>query len=168
MLTIMQYGRTVYNVNMVDLKKKQRAELNTALELLHFGFRSITSHPDQCLSKLGYSRVHQRVLYFIARNNHCSINELLAIMRVSKQYLHRPLKQLVDDGYVTSEQDSQDRRIKRLALSKKGARLEEKLTGEQRQQLAGVFDKAGSQAEAGWRKIMTLLATELEQNGNNK
>jgi len=121
MLTIMQYGRSVYNVNMIDLKKEtpldtelNQTELNQALELLHFGFRSITSHPDQQLSELGYSRVHHRILYFVGRHSGCSINELLAIMQVSKQYLHRPLRQLVEDGYIRVNQDQEDRRIKRL------------------------------------------------------
>ncbi len=112
------------------------------------------------LRALGYSRVHHRVLYFVGRNPGCSVNELLSIMRVSKQYLNRPLRQLVEDGYIESKRDARDRRVKRLKLTGKGRRLEEALTGEQRSQLAEVFRKAGPRAEAGWRKVMALLAGE--------
>jgi len=132
-------------------------QLNQALEALHFGFRAITAHPDERLKALGYSRVHHRVLYFVGRNPGCSINELLGIMRVSKQYLNRPLRQLIEDGYIQAKQDRQDRRVKRLQLTRKGQRLENSLTWEQREQLAEVFRKAGPQAEAGWRKVMELL-----------
>ncbi len=132
--------------------------LNQALEALYFGFRAITAHPDERLRALGYSRVHHRILYFVGRNPGCSINELLGIMRVSKQYLNRPLRQLVEDGYIQSRQDTRDRRVKRLKLTPKGRRLEEKLTGEQRAQLAEVFKQAGPEAEAGWRRVMELLA----------
>lgn len=132
--------------------------LNQALEALHFGFRAITAHPDERLGALDYSRVHHRVLYFVGRNPGCSVKELLEIMRVSKQYLNRPLRRLIEDGYIQSKRDADDRRVKRLRLTPKGRRLEERLTGEQRAQLAEVFQKAGPQAEAGWRRVMALLA----------
>lgn len=133
-------------------------QLNRALEALHFGFRALTAQPDETLKSLGYSRVHHRILYFIGQNPGCSVNEVLGIMRVSKQYLNRPLRQLIEDGYVLAKQDRKDKRIKRLTLARKGGRLEEALTGEQRGQLAAVFEKAGPQAEDGWRQVMLLLA----------
>ena len=144
---------------MIDsnMSPEEVHRLNEALEALHFGFRAITAHPDERLKALGYSRVHHRILYFVGRNPGCSVNELLRIMRVSKQYLNRPLRQLVEDGYIQARQDKHDRRVKRLRLTRKGRRLEERLTGEQRTQLAEVFDRAGWQAEAGWRKVMELL-----------
>ena len=145
---------------MVDLNTRTEEQLNQALELLHFGFRAITSHPDERLAELGYSRVHHRILYFIGRHPGSSINGLLQIMKVSKQYLHRPLKRLVDDGYVLARADRHDRRSKQLTLTAKGARLEASLTGEQRKQLASAFRQAGSRAEAGWRQVMALLAGE--------
>ncbi len=136
--------------------------LNQALELLHFGFRAITANPDQRLAARGYSRVHHRLLYFIGRNSGCSNTELLSIMRVSRQYLHRPLKQLIDDGLVTVSRDPRDGRVKRLALSAAGRRFEQELTGEQRRQMAAVFAQAGTEAEAGWRRVMALLAGEMK------
>ncbi len=142
---------------------KERQRLNQALEALHFGFRAITAHPDERLRVLGYSRVHHRILYFVGRNPGCSVNELLGIMRVSKQYLNRPLRQLVADGYIQSKRDTRDRRVKRLRLTPKGRRLEEKLTGEQRMQLAEVFRKAGPEAEAGWRRVMELLGANARR-----
>ena len=145
---------------MVDLKTQEEARLNKALELLHFGFRAITSHPDERLAALGYSRVHHRILYFIGRHPDSSINGLLEVMRVSKQYLHRPLKRLVNDGYVSMRTDPRDRRSKRLKLTAKGARLEASLTGEQRRQLAEAFRRAGPEAEQSWRQVMALIAGE--------
>ena len=145
---------------MVDsnMSPEEVHHLNQALEALYFGFRAITAHPDERLGALGYSRVHHRILYFVGRNSGCSVKELLEIMQVSKQYLNRPLRQLVEDGYIHSKQDAEDRRVKRLGLTPKGRRLEEKLTGEQRLQLAEVFQKAGPEAESGWRRVMELLA----------
>ncbi len=139
----------------------EEARLNAALELLHFGFRAITAQPDRRLAERGYSRVHHRILYFIGRHPRCSHKQLLDIMRVSRQYLHRPLRQLIDDGLVQAEADAQDRRIKRLSLTTDGAAFEEALTGEQRRQLAAVFAQAGTDAEQGWRRVMERLAGAL-------
>jgi DNA-binding MarR family transcriptional regulator len=144
---------------MVDQNISNREqELNTALEAIHFGYRAITAKPDQRLASQGYSRVHHRALYFIARNTGCSVNELLGIMRVTKQYLNRPLQRLIEDKYVLVKPDPSDKRVKRLHLSKKGARLENELTGNQRAQFQQVFKDAGPQAEEGWRKVMVMLA----------
>ncbi len=145
---------------MVDIKKSpaREAELNAALEAIHFGFRALIARPDARLAELGYSRVHHRILYFIGRHPGCSVNELLHILGVSKQYLHRPLRRLIEDGYVKAATDPADRRIKRLRLTTRGRRLEADLSGEQRARFARVFAEAGPEAEAGWRKVMELLA----------
>ncbi len=152
---------------MVDIDDDHVQRLNAALEALHFGFRALTAHPDERLRALGYSRVHHRILYFIGRHPGCSVSELLGIMRVSKQYLNRPLRQLVEDGLVERRDDPADRRIRRLRLTARGRRLEARLTGEQREQLERVFAEAGPRAEAGWRKVMALLAREMTGNGQD-
>ncbi len=60
-------------------------ELNRALEAMHFGFRAMTYKPDQRLAELDLTRIHHRILYFVARNPGFSVNDLLGVMRVSKQ-----------------------------------------------------------------------------------
>ena len=151
----------VYHVNMIDQTNapdSREQALNAALEAMHFGFRALTARPDERLARLDLSRVHHRILYFVARNPGCSISELLGIMHVSKQYLNRPLRRLIGDGYLTAVQDAGDRRVKRLGLTPAGRNLEEALTGAQRRQLEAVFRRAGVGAEAGWRKVMALLS----------
>ena len=103
---------------------RRQQELNRALEAMHFGFRAMTYQPDRRLSELGLSRVHHRVLYFIARHPGSSVNELLEVMRVSKQYLHKPLQKMIALGYVEQSIDSDDRRVRRLALTQRGKKLE--------------------------------------------
>ena len=121
----------------------RQQELNQALESMHFGFRAMIYQPDQRLAKLGLARIHHRLLYFIGRNQDCSINELLQIMRITKQYLHKPLKKLLDLGYVKQKTDVADRRIRRLRLSAKGRKLEFELSEVQRRRFANIFKQAG-------------------------
>jgi len=138
----------------------RQQQLNQALEAMHFGFRAMVRQPDQRLAELGYSRIHHRILYFVGRNPQCSVNQLLKILGVTKQYLNRPLQRLIQDGYVQQQADDQDRRIKRLNLTAKGSGFEQELTGEQRRRFEQIFDQVGQQAEQHWREVMQLLASQ--------
>ena len=133
-------------------------ELNRALEVMHFGFRAMVLKPDQELAQLGLSRVHHRLLYFIGRNPGCSVNELLQILRVSKQYINRPLRILRERGLVLQQADDSDRRIKRLQLTEAGSELEKRLSGYQRARFERIFAKLGPAAEQHWYQVMQHLA----------
>ena len=137
-------------------------ELNLALESMHFGFRAMTYKPDQRLAQLGLARIHHRLLYFVARHPACSINELLQIMRITKQYLNRPLRQMIDRGYIRQKTDPVDRRVRRLELTAKGRKLEHELTEVQRERFAEIFRQAGPVAEKHWRDVMALLGNQIE------
>jgi DNA-binding MarR family transcriptional regulator len=118
--------------------------------------------PDQRLAQLGLARIHHRLLYFIARNPGCSINELLQTMRITKQYLHRPLRQMIELGYIHQSTDRDDRRMRRLDLSARGKKLEYELTEVQRRRFAEIFEQAGPIKEKHWREIMALLSNQIE------
>jgi DNA-binding MarR family transcriptional regulator len=144
----------------MDMDRQQ--QLNLALEAMHFGFRAMTHKPDQRLSQLGLSRIHHRLLYFVARHPGCSINELLQIMRISKQYLTRPLRQMIEQGYISQQTDADDRRVRRLKLSARGEKLEFELTEAQRKRFAEIFEQAGPTKEKHWREVMALLGEQIE------
>ncbi len=137
---------------------EREQQLNQALEAMFFGFRNLVKKPDQDLARRGYSRIHHRILYFIGRNPQCSVNELLKILGVSKQYLNRPLKRLIEDGLVLSQIDPDDRRIRRLGLSEAGAEWEHQLSALQRDRFERVFSQLGEESEQHWHKVMALLA----------
>ena len=144
---------------MIDLSRE--GELNEAAELLFFGYRSFTARPDRVLEQRGLARVHHRVLYFVGRNPGLSVTALLAILGVTKQALHAPLRQLIEMRLVMSAPSDRDRRVKELRLTEDGERLESQLTGSQRRLLDGVFATAGPDGESAWRTVMrTLAATE--------
>lgn len=133
------------------------ARLREAIELLYFAYREFTAGPDRILAERGLNRVHHRILYFIGRNEAVSVSELLAILAVTKQALHGPLRQLVRLDLVSNEPSEHDRRVKQLRLTASGRRLERRLTGTQMALLAEVFEAAGAPAAQGWREVMTAL-----------
>jgi DNA-binding MarR family transcriptional regulator len=142
-----------------DAKLPRQARLDEALELLHFAFRKIVERPDQELAKSGMGRVHHRILYFVGRNPGLRVGDLLDILGVTKQALHGPLLVLVTRGFVERRRDPANQRVKRLVLTKKGAALERRLTGEQRRRFEKVFRACGPRAERAWREVMSALAS---------
>jgi len=132
-------------------------QLNQALELMYFGFRGLVDAPDRLLSRRGLGRMHHRVMYFIARRPGLSVGDLLERLAVTKQALHRPLRELVSRRLVTIGADRNDRRVRRLALSKTGETMERHLSGMQRAHLARIFAGSGQHAEAGWRRVMARM-----------
>jgi DNA-binding MarR family transcriptional regulator len=132
-------------------------DLNTALELLFFGYRSFVAEPDRVLERYGMSRVHHRILYFVGRNPELSVGALTEILGVSKQALHAPLRELVSRGLVCPRQAEYDRRVRCLTLTEAGAGLEAELSGSQRRRLAAIFARLGPSDEAAWRRVMEEL-----------
>ena len=162
-MTYLRSIRWLKYVKMVDLMRTSTSrndELNQALEALHFAYRAITSRPDALLAKRGLSRVHHRILYFVARNPGLRMHQLLSILQVSKQSLSAPLRQLVDGRLLQVQTSEEDRRVRCLHLTTRGAALEDKLSSDQRRRFARVFNKVGSKKEAAWRDIMRRLAKE--------
>ena len=134
-----------------------------AIEQLFFAYRAFTDLPDRILERQGLGRVHHRILYFVGRNPHISVSGLLDILAVSKQAIHAPLRQLTALNLIALQPGALDRRIKQLRLTQAGQALEHELTGAQIRYLQAVFDRAGPEAEAGWRLVMDDMASGRQE-----
>lgn len=136
----------------------REAALRLAIEQFYFGYRAFTVQPDRILAQRGLGRVHHRILYFVGRNPRISVNALLSLLGISKQALNAPLRQLLEMQLVTADTAAHDKRVRELSLTSSGAELEAQLTGTQMRQLQAVFEQAGTNAEAGWHRVMCLLS----------
>lgn len=116
------------------------------------------------LARLGFGRAHQRILSFLARHPDSAVGDVIRGLGVTKQALNRPLRDLVDAGWVQMRQDPTNRRAKRLRLSAGGADLEWKLTGPQHALLEAAFAAAGPGAEATWLWVMSGLAGKSQSS----
>jgi DNA-binding MarR family transcriptional regulator len=129
-------------------------QLNLAVLLMHFAFRKMIEEPDRLLARRGFGRVHHRVLFFVGRRPGLSVGELLAILDVSKQSLHRPMHDLLRARLLEASVDPHNRRVKRLRLTAKGRLFEDRLSGIQRRLFERVFAARGQSAERHWRSVM--------------
>lgn len=138
-------------------------ELREGMELLFFAYRDFTAEPDRILANIQFGRAHHRVIYFVGRHPSITVNELLQILRITKQSLSRVLGQLVREGFIVQRPGLRDRRQRLLELTDKGAELERRLTENQRSRVAGAYRAAGAEAVDGFRTVLLGLIDERDR-----
>lgn len=152
----MTVAANAFRVNNIDLKKLD--PIDDALALMYFGWRGMTRDADAYLATLGLSRVHHRMLYAIARAEALTVTGLLAILGVSKQAMHRPMRQLLDGGYVEMGRDPARHRYKTLALTAQGREIERRASELERQVMRQAFEQVGRVGRDAWAEVMTSIA----------
>ncbi|MCF4164844.1 MarR family transcriptional regulator [Zavarzinia compransoris] len=138
-------------------------EIRQGIELLFFAYRDFTSDADAVLARHGMGRAHHRAIHFIGRRPGMTVNELLSILRITKQSLSRVLSQLVTEGLVAQTQGTRDRRQRLLSLTDDGKELERQLSGLQRARVTRAYREAGAEAVAGFRAVLIGLIDETDR-----
>lgn len=133
-------------------------ELSAAWRLMHFAVRAVIAEPDRILAARGLTRLHHRILFFVAHTPDMSVGALQDTLAVSKQALNPPLRQLQAQGLIELARADHDARVRQVRLTAEGAGLESRLTGAQYRLFADAFAAAGPQAHAGWQAVMLALA----------
>ncbi|MCH2342542.1 MAG: MarR family winged helix-turn-helix transcriptional regulator, partial [Pseudomonas sp.] len=131
------------------------------MESFFLGYQAFTAKPDEMLARRGLSRVHHRILFFIASYPDLSVKELLGYLGVSKQALNTPLRQLIEMHLVESRTADDDKRKRMLRFTAEGSKLEQALRREQVRLLERAFEHAGEEAVNGWLAVNQALATGM-------
>ncbi|ETA52790.1 MarR family winged helix-turn-helix transcriptional regulator [Ponticoccus alexandrii] len=129
-------------------------QLRQGAEAMFFAYRGFTADPDRILDELSYGRAHHRALHFIHSAPGTTVNNLLAILGVTKQSLNRVLRTLIGDGLVESRVGRMDKRERHLHLTVEGDALERQLADAQRVRMRTAFREAGPEAVAGFRRVL--------------
>ncbi len=132
-------------------------QLRKGIEAMFFAYRGFTADPDRILTDKGYGRAHHRAIHFINRSPGTTVNNLLAILGVTKQSLNRVLRTLIGDGLVRSEVGTRDKRERHLYLTEAGRVLERELSDAQRSRMRAAFRDAGPEAVAGFRQVLEAM-----------
>ena len=132
-------------------------QLRKGIEAMFFAYRGFTADPDRILENHDYGRAHHRALHFINRFPGTTVNNLLAILGVTKQSLNRVLRALVEDGLVDSKVGMRDKRERNLYLTDAGASLERELSEAQRRRMRAAYRKVGPEAVTGFRQVLEAM-----------
>jgi DNA-binding MarR family transcriptional regulator len=132
-------------------------QLRRGIEAMFFAYRGFTADPDRILENYAYGRAHHRAIHFINRSPGTTVNNLLAILGVTKQSLNRVLRTLVDDGLVESRVGTRDKRERHLYLTESGIALESELSEAQRVRMRAAYRAAGPEAVKGFRTVLEQM-----------
>src|SRR6056297_3238489 len=139
-------------------------QLRQGIEAMFFAYRGFTADPDRILEGLSYGRAHHRAIHFIHCAPGTTVNNLLAILGVTKQSLNRVLRTLIHDGLVESRVGLRDKRERHLYLTDRGRALERELSDAQRARMRAAFRAAGPEAVAGFRTVLeAMMEPELRR-----
>ncbi len=132
-------------------------EIIELIELLFFAYRDFVSDPDRLLADYGFGRAHHRVLHFVGRNPGIRVQELLDILRITKQSLGRVLRELIDKGFIYQLEGEDDRRQRLLFLTAEGAALHASLMAPQIARIRQALDEAGEPGDGQYRRVLGKL-----------
>tara|TARA_Y100000591_G_scaffold69426_1_gene57558 strand:+ start:2993 stop:3475 length:483 start_codon:yes stop_codon:yes gene_type:complete len=158
---------------MADLNKLltpiylNKKEIRKIIELMFFSYRDFTSGPDKILEKIKFGRAHHRVIYFVGKRNNLTIKELLSILKITKQSLSRVLNQLVREKYIVLS-TGEDKRTKKLSLSRKGLELEKKLSEIQINKIFNVIKNFEENEINGFKKVLFEMIDHKNQKKFNE
>jgi len=158
---------------MADLNKLltplflNETEIRKVIELMFFSYRDFTSGPDKVLEKINFGRAHHRVIYFVGKRNNLTIKDLLSILQITKQSLSRVLNQLVKEKYIILS-TGEDKRTKKLTLSKKGYELEKKLSDIQITKIYNVIKHFDERDINGFKKVLFKMIDGKNQKKFNE
>src|SRR5262245_7340432 len=139
------------------------AELITCVELLFFAYRDFTGEADAVLAEFGLGRAHHRVLHFVNRNPGLKVQDLLAILKITKQSLARVLKLLLDQGWIEQIAGDADRRQRLLHTTAKGAELADRLDCLQAKRIGKALAAAGPDSEAAMLRFLFAMIVPEER-----
>lgn len=147
-------GQAQRGGNLLFLTDEQ---LRQGIEAMFFAYRGFTADPDRILDELAYGRAHHRAIHFINRAPGTTVNNLLALLGVTKQSLNRVLRTLISDGLVESRVGTLDKRERHLYLTQKGRTLEGRLSDAQRARMRAAYRETGPEAVAGFRQVLEAM-----------
>lgn len=132
-------------------------QVRKGIEAMFFAYRGFTADPDRILDGMDFGRAHHRAIHFIHRSPGTTVNNLLAILGVTKQSLNRVLRTLIEEGLVESRIGRIDKRERHLHLTEKGAALERALSDAQRARMRAAYRAAGPAAVQGFRQVLEAM-----------
>lgn len=132
-------------------------QLRQGIEAMFFAYRGFTADPDRILADMSYGRAHHRAIHFINRAPGTTVNNLLAILGVTKQSLNRVLRTLISDGLVESRVGTMDKRERHLFLTEAGRALEAQLSDAQRARMRAAYKDAGPEAVQGFKQVLEAM-----------
>jgi len=112
---------------------------------------------SKALGSEGFSLTKHRILGFATITPGITVGRLVQTLRVTHQALNRPLRALINEGYVVAKTGIEDRREKHLFPTRKGSRLYLRIVAKTIGRVDQVFRAAGPDSVRGFLEVHRRL-----------
>ena len=138
-------------------------ELKVAFELLFFTIKDFDKNISFLLKKFNYNKTHFAVIFLASNNYYLTIKDLLTILDIKKQSLSKIINKLKNDEIIILKKSKKDKRNKNIYLTKKGLKIEKKITSKQINNIANAYKNAGKDSINGFKKILLNLLSKTSK-----
>ena len=138
-------------------------ELKVAFELLFFTIKDFDKNISFLLKKFNYNKTHFAVIFLASNNYYLTIKDLLTILDIKKQSLSKIINKLKNDEIIILKKSKKDKRNKNIYLTKKGLKIEKKITNKQINNIANAYKNAGKDSINGFKKILLNLLSKTSK-----
>jgi DNA-binding MarR family transcriptional regulator len=97
------------------------------------------------------------ILFRLARSDQCSVSDIGHHMEISSPAASQLLDKLVEAGYVSREENNEDRRIKNIKITHKGRELVEEIKNEHQQKLNEMIKAVPEKDRENLQKNLKIL-----------
>ncbi|WP_158965189.1 MarR family winged helix-turn-helix transcriptional regulator [Chachezhania sediminis] len=135
-------------------------DLLMGLALHFFAQLNLTEDADKQLSDLKLGRTHHRVLYICHRKPGVTSGEITKTLRITNQALNRPMRELIETGYVEQRVSPVDRRQRLHYSTETGAELFQQLAQLQTERLRRAYEASTPAAVEGFLDVLRHVASD--------
>ena len=140
-----------------------RDDLFQTTELMFLAHLCTIDDTDRQLKVNKLGRIHHRLLYIAVKKPGKTVGEVLSLLRVTNQNIHRPLGELVDLGYVEQKTSAKDRRKRELHATKLGEEVFEDLMKLQFGRYRKVYKEVGKDSIREFWRVLWHIMDEADR-----
>tara|TARA_Y100000590_G_scaffold324238_1_gene367766 strand:+ start:743 stop:1180 length:438 start_codon:yes stop_codon:yes gene_type:complete len=142
---------------LLYLKDEQLKEF---IEKIFMGYRETFSDAKKILDNYSIGIAHHKVIHLLSLYKGITISELLKKLKVTKQSLHRVIKDLIKIDAIKFEKDKKDTRLKHVYLSEKGIKIFEEVFSIQKKRIYKALLQSSSKEVLYFDNVLKKIINE--------
>ena len=142
---------------LLYLKDEQLKEF---IEKIFMGYRETFSDAKKILDNHSIGIAHHKVIHLLSLYKGITISELLKKLKVTKQSLHRVIKDLIKIDAIKFEKDKKDTRLKHVYLSEKGIKIFEEVFSIQKKRIYKALLQSSSKEVLYFDNVLKKIINE--------
>ena len=145
---------------MKELLYLKDDQLKQLIEKLFISYRESFSDARKILDKYSIGIAHHKVLHLLSMYKGITISELLQKLKVTKQSLHRILKDLINLETIFFEKDQKDTRVKHIFLDDKGEEIFKEVFSIQKKRVCNALLNSSSDQVLNFDNVLNKIINE--------